>query len=361
VLTDGDAASEKRNFESSPLLKGCCDKKHPPILFHKKQVTDGARGAVGDELSKAVLSPGHRVVGVVVNAIDDRLAGAQQIRDDWTVGRISPLGSLLKLARDSGRVVVLVSDHGHVWHRPDARGAPLETGGRWRPAGEAPAEDEIVISGGRVLAGAVGASVVVPWTERVHYGRPQNGYHGGATPQEMVCPLVLLTDQSSAYSGLFPCEHPRPDWWSSAPVKVAVTPELRPSSIPSSPKRPSTLFDLLPDEPEASQEPTKLAGEWIGRLFASQVYKAQKELVRRHAPEDEVVRRALVVLEAGGGLMTPTAFSTEAGIPAARLDGLVARIQRLLNVDGYEILALNRTENKIELNAARLRRQFDLE
>jgi hypothetical protein len=360
-LTEGEATTERRNFESSMPLKECCDKKHPPVLFHKKEVTEGARGAVGEELSRAILSPAHRVIGVVINAIDDRLSGAQQIRDDWTIGRISPLGSLLKLARDSGRVVVLASDHGHVWHRPDARSVPMETGGRWRPVGEAPAEDEIVITGGRVFAGASGSSVVVPWSERVHYGRSQNGYHGGATPQEIVCPLVLLTDQSSAYSGLFPCEHPRPDWWSPAPVKISITPEVRPSPIPSSPRRLPTLFDHLSDETEVPQEPTKLVGEWIGRLFASQVYKSQKELVRRHAPEEEVVRRALAALEGGGGLMTPTTFSNAADIPAARLDGLIARMQRLLNVDGYEILTLNRTENKIELNLARLRRQFDLE
>ena len=59
-------------------------------------------------------------MGVVINAIDDRLSDAQQIRDDWTINRISPLGAVLKLARDSGRVVILASDHGHVWHRPDA-------------------------------------------------------------------------------------------------------------------------------------------------------------------------------------------------------------------------------------------------
>ena len=53
--------------------------------------------------------------------------------------------------------------------------------------------------------------------------------------------------------------------------------------------------------------------------------------------------------------MTPAAFSKAADIPAARLDGLIARIQRLLNVDGYEILTLNRNENKIELNVAKLK------
>ncbi len=91
------------------------------------------------------------------------------------------------------------------------------------------------------------------------------------------------------------------------------------------------------------------------------MFKDQKELIRRHAPEDDLVRRALVVIDEAGGIMTPAAFSNAAEIPAARLDGLVARIQRLLNVDGYEILTFNRSENRIEINVAKLRRQFDLE
>ena len=36
-------------------------------------------------------------------------------------------------------------------------------------------------------------------------------------------------------------------------------------------------------------------------------------------------------------------------------------MQRLLNVDGYEILTLNRNENKVELNVAKLKKQFDLD
>ena len=83
-------------------------------------------------------------------------------------------------------------------------------------------------------------AVVVPWVETIYYGRQQNGYHGGATPQEMVCSLVILTDKSSAYSGLFPCEYPKPDWWSPAPVASAVV-------QPATPTGPRTLFDHLPD------------------------------------------------------------------------------------------------------------------
>ena len=73
-----------------------------------------------------------------------------------------------------------------------------------------------------------------------------------------------------------------------------------------------------------------------------------------------IVRQTLTVLESSGGLMTPAAFSNAANIPAARLDGLIALIQRLLNVDGYEILTFSRSENRIELNVSKLKRQFDL-
>ena len=65
--------------------------------------------------------------------------------------------------------------------------------------------------------------------------------------------------------------------------------------------------------------------EWIERLFASQAYKDQKELVRRHAPEDEVVRQHPGGPGGQRRLMTPAAFAQAADIPAARLDGLVAR------------------------------------
>jgi hypothetical protein len=60
-------------------------------------------------------------------------------------------------------------------------------------------------------------------------------------------------------------------------------------------------------------------------------------------------------------MMTPAAFSKAADVAAGRLDGLIARIQRLLNVDGYEILTFSRAENRIELNVTKLKRQFDLD
>src|SRR5205807_9773009 len=133
ALTRGDSTVEKRTFEANTALKELCGKRHPPILFHKAEVTEGSRGVLSKDVNDAILATNNRIVGVVINAIDDRLSSAQQIRDNWTINRISPLGAMLKRARDSGRVVILASDHGHVWHRPDSRLLKSEARSRWRP------------------------------------------------------------------------------------------------------------------------------------------------------------------------------------------------------------------------------------
>jgi hypothetical protein len=364
-VTNGDQGVERRNFEDHPALKAVCDRKNPPVVFHKKEATEGMRGVVGDDLSEAILSEKKRIVGVVVNAIDDFLSKGEQMPMIWSISRISPLGDLLKLARDSGRVVILASDHGHVWHRHDARKLSSEMGSRWRLNQGTLEPGELVVSGTRVRDGREGNAVIVPWTEAIYYERQHNGYHGGATPQEMVCPLVILRDKSSAYSGLFPCEYPKPEWWSSAPTATAII-ESSPVSI--LPKHPTSLFDDMPDEPEEAVRPTQPvkavsvpAKDWIKRLLASQAYKDQKEMIRRHAPEDLLVKCSLEALDANGGIMTPAAFAKAADLPPARLDPLIAQMKRLLNVDGYEILTLNRNENKVELNVAKLKRQFDLD
>lgn len=364
-VTNGDQGVEKRNFEDHPALKAVCDRRNPPVVFHKKEATEGMRGVVGDELSEAILSERKRIVGVVINAIDDFLSKGEQMPMIWSVSRISPLGSLLKLARDSGRVVILASDHGHVWHRQDARKFSSETGSRWRLNGGPLENGELVVAGARVRDGREGNSVIVPWTEAIYYERQHNGYHGGATPQEMVCPLVILRDKSSAYSGLFPCEYPKPEWWSSAPTATAIIEAL---TLPVLPKHPTTLFD---DMPEGTQEPARPthavkpasvpAKDWIKRLLASPAYKDQKGMIRRHAPEDSLIQSTLEALDANGGIMTPAAFAKAADLPPARLDPLIAQMKRLLNVDGYEILTLNRNENKVELNVAKLKSQFDLD
>ncbi|MFO7905680.1 MAG: BREX-2 system phosphatase PglZ [Planctomycetota bacterium] len=363
TLTKGDQNLEKHNFESNRGLLEVSDKRCPPRLFHKKDITEGNRGAISQPLSNSVLSTQQRVVGVVINAIDDRLNNAQQVIDHWSVDRISPLRTLLRLARDSGRVVILASDHGHVWHRPDSEHRPHEEGSRWRTDDGTCADDEIVLTGDRVMGTDNG--VIMPWSERVYYGHQQNGYHGGASCQEMICPLVMLVDKSSGYCGLFQCEYPKPDWWSAAPVASAEI--TQPPVKVTVPKQagPPTLFDMEPEEEEPEEparqpEAASSRGDWISELLGSDAYRHQKSMIRRHRVEDEDLRTALKALDNSGGIMTPAAFSKAVNVAPARVDGLVAKMQRVLNVDGYEILNLDRHENRVELNVPKLKRQFDL-
>ena len=364
ALAKGDQNLEKKNFEANKTLTEICDKRYPPVLFHKKDITEGNRGAISEDISKKLLSTVHKVVGVVINAIDDRLANAQQVIDHWSISRISPLRALLRLARDSGRVVILASDHGHVWHRPDGKYRPHDESNRWRSNDGKCGEDEIVLKGSRVIAGD--KSVIVPWTEKVYYGGQQNGYHGGATPQEMVCPLILLTDKTSAYTGLARCEYPKPEWWSAAPVASLATEEPQVTITVPQKVGPPTLFDFEPEEKPVAKtkkesKPTAGGATWIEALLKSQAYKDQRAMIRRHPVEDDVMQACLSALDSSGGIMTPTAFAKAADVPMARLDGLVVKMQRVLNVDGYEILTLDRNENRVELNVGKLKRQFDLD
>jgi hypothetical protein len=364
-LTEGDFQAERKAFKEHPALLSRSDKRKPPVLFHKKDITTGSRGAVSEELSKALLDDKQTIVGVVINAIDDRLANAQQVRDNWTINRINPLGALLRLARDSSRVVILASDHGHVWHRADAQYEPSTEGSRWRHNEGGVTEGEIVVSGKRVIPAD---AIIVPWSETIHYKRKQHGYHGGATPQEMVCPLVILRDKSSENPGLRECAYPDPEWWSPAPVASPV--ESEPVIQVAVPKGPPTLFDHLEPEVEdplhsggrPSPRPVPIVqGDWIDKLLKSQAYRDQRAKIKRHPLEDATVRASLEALVENGSIMTPVAFANASHIPVARLHGVFTQLQRILNVDGYEIITMDRSENRVELSIPKLKRQFDIE
>jgi hypothetical protein len=95
--------------------------------------------------------------------------------------------------------------------------------------------------------------------------------------------------------------------------------------------------------------------------MGSAVWLAQKQLVQKHLPDDATVLRVLGAMDRHGGTMTFAALAQQAEVLPLRLDGLLAKLQRLLNVDGYEVLQVDRTQNRVTLNAPLLRRQFELE
>ncbi len=115
------------------------------------------------------------------------------------------------------------------------REAPGESAARWRPAaGEAEIRDgEVLLEGERVRGPGDVHRLIAAWADDARYGAARNGYHGGASPQEMVAPLMLLSDLTSRAPALEPCESRRPAWW-DAPGRCRPGPSSRAdSALPS--------------------------------------------------------------------------------------------------------------------------------
>src|SRR5262249_54454052 len=132
--------------------------------------------------------------------------------------------------------------------------------------------------------------------------------------------------------------------------------------------RPTTLFDF--EEPggpapepaaPAAVPPSPGPVPIFQALLRSEIYGLQKQLVQKHLPDDATVLGVLDALDRHGGILTFVALAQQAGVLPLRLDGLLAKLQRLLNVDGYEVLQVDRTQNRVSLNVPLLRRQFELE
>ena len=148
-LERGTSADEQAGFSQHPALVAQCRAGSPPVLFHKASLQESQDAVLAKEVRDSIQSSHRRVVGVVVNAVDDHLLKGDQIDTRWSHDEIRVLPALLHEARNAGRLVVLVSDHGHILDcRADFR--PAEGGERWRTAAGEPAADEMLVRGPRV-------------------------------------------------------------------------------------------------------------------------------------------------------------------------------------------------------------------
>ncbi|MGI9181608.1 MAG: BREX-2 system phosphatase PglZ [Longimicrobiaceae bacterium] len=352
-VTAGTAADEKRAFASHPGLVAASRSKRLPVLFHKGELTEGGTAALAEPVRDAIRDAEQRVVGLVLNAVDDHLAKSDQVRPHWTVDRIRLLDPLLYEAGLAGRVVVLASDHGHVLEA----GTRMLRGGeeaRWRPYAEPLAEEEIALEGPRVQAATRAPRIVAPWSEGVRYTQKRAGYHGGATLQEVLVPLAVLATWDRSIEQWKPLPERTPSWWGTpepAPVHPAETPPPG-RSVP--PRAQVTLFE----EPTASvAEPL---GPWIAALLRSPLFAAQRTLLGRTAPPDDEVRTFLAIMDRYHGRAPRRAVAESLGQPEIRIRGLLAGLQRLLNVDGYPIVSVDEATGVVVLDRDLLWSQFEI-
>jgi len=352
----GQAGDEVAGFSSHPALLGVSTQGRPPTLFHKASLEGPEDTSLAAGVRKAIADKKQQVVGVVVNAVDDYLDKGDQIEVAWTAQHIRVLDPILSEARDAGRIVILLSDHGHVCERQTELRQGDE-GARWRSAREPIGDGEIEIVSTRAACTNDGR-VVVPWTEKLRYGAKRNGYHGGATPQEMVIPVGLFWGEGKVPEGLEALPMDLPNWWAEpAGPRAEVAARTVAAPKPKKPVAP-TLFDQPAEATSPKAEPE---AAWVTDLLASELFARQKQMAGRVRVTDDQVASVLLALASRGGTMTEPALASTLRLPAHRLGGLLAVLQRIINIEGYMILDRQESSDTVVLNDKLLRKQFELD
>ncbi|WP_112468599.1 BREX-2 system phosphatase PglZ [Streptomyces triticisoli] len=374
-LMKGTQADEKRLFPAHKLWGGA-----PAAVFHKDDLrTEHAGDTFGPALTEA-LGGGRTHVAVVLNTIDDRLAKEQKLGDGaWRVDHVAGLRDLLRVAANQGMAVVLTSDHGHVVDRHGVKVDAAEPpSARHRLPGGGPlAEQEIRLSGPRVVWPEPGAAIVALWDADSRYTTLKAGYHGGASLAEFTIPvLAFLPFEAEPPKGWRELGDQRPEWWLpgtraasalagpgtpvAAPAKkLAPKPKKKQAELPENHK---TLFDVTvaAGGEDTLVTPTLVSPDetLVNGLLDSETYQAQLGLLARKPPQEQI-RKALATL-VDAGTLPVTALAQRVGLPPTRGDGFAAVLRQLLNYDGVQVLETLPDGRTLRLHPALLRDQFDL-
>ncbi|MDH3022631.1 alkaline phosphatase [Gordonia sp. CNJ-863] len=318
-------------------------------IFHKKALDTVPTGAdLATEVADAIADPvGRRVVAAILNYVDDTLHHTDPGGTDWSLSTITHLRALLRDAQRAGRAVIITSDHGHIIERRDSVKLVRANHYGQRAHGQLDTigDCEVLVRGPRVLT--ADHAVVLAVDETIRYGPVNAGYHGGGTPAEAVVPVIGL------YTGDVPATfHPmgavEPSWWhtpvSRGSEKSRTTPTLPTVSTP-------TLFDN--EEPADSPTQSSLAQTVLGTA----VFASQWKLAGRIVVSDAQVGALIDGLLATSNREIPLRQAARIlGIGESRVTGALLQIKRVLDVEGYEVLALDGPV--VRLDEHLLREQF---
>ena len=347
----GNAATESQGFAQHAALRQHCSPALPPVLFHKSDLARHDGPGLSERVRQEVERPGRRVVAVILNVVDDQLAKGQQLLPRWEVASIRLLGEILESAAAASRAVVFTSDHGHLVERETELHRQEGGGARFRPVGPPPSEGEVAVRGPRVLLD--GSSLIVAWSERLRFSSLQSGYHGGASPQEILVPLSVWTPLGSTVQGWEPAVPDAPAWWQLEAVDS--TPSRRPKARERGAATARAQGELF-----AATAPVQpvLVEPWLADLLASPIYREQRSRAERLGLTDEMVGAALTALAQRGGRMPLGGLAHRLCMSLPRVQGLVAALQRVLNVEGFPVLALDPGSETAILDRALLATQF---
>jgi hypothetical protein len=364
TLRAGDQAHEKSGFAA---FWG----RRKSALFHKASLAPDPGRSLAGQVRDAIASA-DTVVGIVLNAIDDALDKGKQGPAHWTPDQVTYLRPVLDEARRAGRPVILTADHGHVLDRGEGIAPVASESARYRTG--TPGPGEITVRGPRVVDGG---EVVAAVDEKIHYTPRRAGYHGGASPAEVVIPvIVLLPSDSLLPVGWYAYDAAghAPAWWDAqasraaepaAPGQATDSAKSAKSAKSAQPRRRRTptaapdgdaLFDVTEAAPTLRQQVTPSA-TLGGQVVASPRMASQRQAIPR-APAEADVAALIDALARAGGRLTLAEAAAVTGQPAVRMSRYLAQVARLLNVDSYAVLNHSEADRLVELNVTLLRQQF---
>jgi len=312
-----------------------------------------------------------RVLAVIVNAIDENLKGSDQTVIDYSQTAIKPLTGLLTQAAGNERIVLLVGDHGH------ALGAAMSTHGvtdpahasrprgrRWRALDrdEQPRDFEIRLPESCWCPpGWDGVATI--WDEHVCNVHPRFGEHGGVSLPEVVTPALLVAPDWLARalgddtSELETRPFPKPDWW-----HLEVTPPAQRAKRKPDQPGPAVQQMSIPgcptEEPAVQSVTAAPMPDVVEALRESKVFRSHAQ-DRQEADVEKVLGWLAVLVEAGGTV--PAAeFARKCQERPHRVNGLVARMGLILNIDGYDVVKHDVASKQVVLNRSRLEQQYGL-
>lgn len=364
-VQSGPRNSEVVAFREHPALADVRS-KGKPLLFTKGDLGSENSAALSIKVRDALAGSEHRVVAVVINAIDDQLKTGGQLSLDWKVPDIGILPAILEAADQGKRLIVITSDHGHIPELENTKAIERQSQGEARfRHGEVSDEGERRFSGKRIEAAIGAPAIILPITETLRYGQKSAGYHGGACDLEVLIPLAVFGASEDELEGYEAVDVPQPDWWNWRRVFLGngtATLVPPPPVKPKQKKKTITSVDELPLFGEATSESSSSPGEpaWMAEFLKSDVYAEQDRLLGRAGPGKDHMKKVLIALDANGGTLLMDALAQSIGEQSLRMQGVLSRVARFTNVDSYEILEIDRDSNTVRLNRKLLASQFQL-
>ena len=282
-------------------------------LFLKGDLADHGDGLLG-----ALRDPALDVVAVVFNAVDDQIGSSNtgavvSVRAEEISGFIPSLREAIR----SKRRVIVTADHGHTpfWGKELRVDEDEGISARYRvlKGSEVVPEGFIEIDDGG-LGGAPGRKAYA-WKMGVYQGKPQVGFHGGCSLEEMVVPLAELVEGGVAAD--------EPSWWyggAHAQIATPAPPKAAPlpAAAPVASKRvQGDLFDASP-----------LARVAIERIGLPTALLAQLD-------ESEQAALACVYTNQNARISD---IAKALRRPGARVPGLMSRLVGKLHAGGFPCL-----------------------